>query len=182
MKSCQNNSASPHAGRALSLPGCLFQVLLLWAVWASGPKLAAATLTVAADKPGHLISPTLFGIFFEDINCSADGGLYAELVRNRNFEDSDAPDYWQAADADTTRLSIDPSRPLSGQNPHSLKVLTHDVGRGRAGVVNEGFWGMALERGQTYELTFFARGEAGFAHPLTVALESKNSATYARAK
>ncbi|HSU53398.1 MAG TPA: hypothetical protein VLT36_05005 [Candidatus Dormibacteraeota bacterium] len=160
MKSCQNNSASPHAGRALSLPGCLFQVLLLWAVWASAPKLAAATLTVAADRPGHLISPTLFGIFFEDINCSADGGLYAELVRNRNFEDSDAPDYWKAADADTTTLSVDSTVPVTPQNPHSLKVVTHARNQKRRGVINEGFWGMAVEKGQTYELTFFARGDA----------------------
>ena len=53
---------------------------------------APATLTVEVDKPGHAISPMLYGIFFEDINCSADGGIYAELVRNRNFEDSDKPD------------------------------------------------------------------------------------------
>ena len=64
----------------------------------AGPLGAApATLTVAVDKPGHSISPTLYGIFFEDINCSADGGIYAELVRNRNLEDSDKPDHWSVA-------------------------------------------------------------------------------------
>ena len=55
---------------------------------------APATLTVAVDKPGHAISPLLYGIFFEDINCSADGGIYAEMVRNRSFEDSDKPEWW----------------------------------------------------------------------------------------
>jgi alpha-L-arabinofuranosidase len=156
---------------------------VLWClVWVNAASLSAATVTVAVDKPGHLISPTLFGIFFEDINCSADGGLYAEMVRNRNFEDSDSPDYWQAADADTTHLSIDSNNPVTAQNPHSLKVVTHAMDQKRRGVVNEGFWGMALDQGQTYELTFFARGDAGFSRPLTVTLESKNSETYALAK
>src|SRR6516162_8418863 len=57
-------------------------------------RAQTSTLTVALDRPGHPISPTLYGIFFEDINCSADGGLYAEMVRNRSFEESDQPDFW----------------------------------------------------------------------------------------
>src|SRR5579859_3579940 len=74
-----------------------------------------ATLTVMADKPSHAISPTLYGLFFEDINCSADGGLYAELVRNRNFEDSETPDHWQSLDAPgaDVGLAIDSSEPVT---------------------------------------------------------------------
>ena len=53
-----------------------------------------AKIAVQVDQPGHKISPTLFGIFFEDINLSADGGIYPELVRNRNFEDSEKPEHW----------------------------------------------------------------------------------------
>jgi len=51
-------------------------------VLSAAASLGAApdTLTVAVDKPGHAISPTLYGIFFEDINCSADGGIYAEMI------------------------------------------------------------------------------------------------------
>ena len=52
-----------------------------------------ATLTVEVDKPGIKVAPTLWGIFFEDINCSADGGIYPERVRNRSLEDTDKPDY-----------------------------------------------------------------------------------------
>src|SRR5512146_3290379 len=55
------------------------------------PGLAATgTVTVQADQPGVAISSNLFGIFFEEINSAGDGGLYAELVRNRSFEDSAA--------------------------------------------------------------------------------------------
>ena len=55
----------------------------------------AATISVQADKPGHRIAPTLWGIFFEDINLSADGGIYPELVRNCSFEDADKPESWK---------------------------------------------------------------------------------------
>ena len=79
---------------------------------------APATLTVEVDKPGHAISPMLYGIFFEDINCSADGGIYAEMVRNRNFEDSDKPDHWSVAASGPANceLSIDSAHPLGPKN------------------------------------------------------------------
>src|SRR5579872_3715109 len=94
--------------------------LLVLQLFSAGAQ--PASLTIAADQPGHPISPTLYGIFFEDINCSADGGLYAELVRNRNFEDSDAPDHWQALNAgsDDVSLTIDTTQPVSDKNPRSL--------------------------------------------------------------
>ena len=73
----------------------LLAVSLLTAL---GQPLSAAPAVLAVDvgKPGHPVPATLWGIFFEDINLSADGGLYAELVRNRNFEDSDQPAHWTA--------------------------------------------------------------------------------------
>ena len=82
-------------------------------------RAAPATLTVAVDKPGHAISPMLYGIFFEDINCSADGGIYAELVRNRNFEDSDKPQWWEAVGngAGGVKLEVDSAQPVSPKNP-----------------------------------------------------------------
>src|SRR5689334_13125262 len=55
---------------------------------------AAATLTVHADRRGIRVSPLLYGLFFEEINHAGDGGLYAELVRNRAFEDADTPQSW----------------------------------------------------------------------------------------
>src|SRR5579864_9260809 len=53
-----------------------------------------AKIAVDAAHPAHDIAPTLWGIFFEDINLSADGGIYPELVRNRSFEDSDQLEGW----------------------------------------------------------------------------------------
>jgi alpha-L-arabinofuranosidase len=143
---------------------------------------APATLTVTVDKPGHAISPLLYGIFFEDINCSADGGIYAEMVRNRNFEDSDKPDHWSvmASGPANFELSIDSAHPVSPKNPHSLRVSVANLGSGRAGVANDGFWGMAVGKGQTYSLSLFARGGDGFTGPLVATLESADEVVYAQ--
>src|SRR5438477_2689902 len=80
--------------------------------------LAQANITVEVNKPGHKVSPTLWGVFFEDINHSTDGGIYPELVRNRSFEDSDKPDFWTLTSSGD--MSIDSARPLNLMNPHSL--------------------------------------------------------------
>src|ERR1035437_9469521 len=103
--------------------GSMVMIAMILAI--AAPLAAApATVTVAVDKPGHAISPLLYGIFFEDINCSADGGIYAEMVRNRNFEDSDKPDHWSVAanSPANCELSIDSAHPVSPKNPHSLRV------------------------------------------------------------
>jgi hypothetical protein len=140
-----------------------------------------ARLTVHVDRPGASISPTLWGIFFEDINCSADGGIYPELVRNRSFEDSDRPDHWSVVDAGPARavIAVDSSLPVSPKNPRSLKVTIPGAGREQAGVANDGFWGMALHQGQRYDLSFWARPGEGFLGPLKVSLESKSGWVYA---
>src|SRR5579859_4333550 len=129
-----------------------------------------ATLTIDVSQPGHPVSPTLYGIFFEDINCSADGGLYAEMVRNRNFEDSDQPDYWSSTSGGTAAVTIalDSSNPASPKNLHSLKVQISNPAGSRAGAANEGFWGMSLTKGELYELSFLARASKDFTGPLTV--------------
>ena len=93
-------------------------------------------------------------------HCSADGGIYAEMVRNRNFEDSDKPDHWSMAVSGPANLelSVDSENPVSPKNPRSLRVSVANPGSGRSGVANDGFWGMAVCQGQTYSLSLFARG------------------------
>jgi hypothetical protein len=63
-------------------------------ILAGSTHAEVANLTVEAAQPVHPVSPLLWGIFFEDINHSADGGIYPEMVRNRSFEDSDKPENW----------------------------------------------------------------------------------------
>jgi len=142
-----------------------------------------ASIAVEVDKPGHAISPVLYGIFFEDINCSADGGIYAEMVRNRSFEDSDKPEWWEAVGNGMVNceLAVDSTQPVSPKNPHSLRVTIGQTGGGRAGVANYGYWGMSVTKGQTYELGLSARVGHGFTGPLSVSLESLGGVVYAEA-
>src|SRR5580692_1925243 len=103
---------------------------------------AQSSITVDVDKPGHAIAPTLWGIFFEDINLSADGGLYPELVRNRSFEDSASPDHWSLASGagGESSMDIDSSLPLNALNRRSLRVKAN----GAFTLENEGYWGMNI--------------------------------------
>ena len=142
----------------------------------------SATLTVKVDKPGAKVSPMLWGIFFEDINCSADGGIYPEQVRNRSFEDTDKPNHWSLLSSEAARvtMALDTENPASPKNPHALKVTVTEVGGGRAGVVNEGFWGITLKKGESYHLALSARAGQGFSGPLTVTLEGKDGQVYAK--
>jgi hypothetical protein len=103
----------------------LFPLLLAGSLGAAaGLNAADARLTVQVDQPGHKMAPTLWGIFFEDINLSADGGIYPELVRNRSFEDSEKPEHWTLVNSGDSQseMAIDTSRPLNPMNRHSLRV------------------------------------------------------------
>jgi alpha-L-arabinofuranosidase len=144
-----------------------------------------AKLTVQADQPGPKVSPMLYGTFFEEINCAGDGGLYAELIRNRSFEDTDKPDHWSLIADGTAKgeIGIDEKLPMSPKNPRSLKLTIAAGGKGRVGVGNDGYWGIAVQKDAAYELSFSARAAAGFSGPLTVTLESSDGkAVYAQAE
>src|SRR6185503_158809 len=100
-----------------------------------------------------------------------------------SFEDSERPEHWTLlssgpADAEMTVAN---DHPLGAKNPHSLKLAIRNPGRGRVGVVNNGFWGIALRKGAVYNLSLNARAEAGFRGPLTITLESTDGLVYARA-
>ena len=132
-------------------------------VWGSNAQ--PAKISVDATHPAHAISPTLWGIFFEDINLSADGGIYPELVRNRSFEDSNQPDDWRISGADA---SIDTTKPLNPYNRKSLRLKTS----GAFMVANDGYWGMNLVQGDVYTVKLAARAADGFSAAITVKLLS----------
>src|ERR1035437_10153123 len=103
-----------------SFLGSMVMIGLLLAV-AVPVAAVPATLTVAVDKPGHGISPLLYGHFFQDLHRSPDGGISAKMVPTRNFEDSDKPDHWSVAASGPANfeLSIDSTHPVSPKNLHS---------------------------------------------------------------
>jgi alpha-L-arabinofuranosidase len=128
---------------------------------------APASITVEVDKPGHKISPTLWGVFFEDINLSTDGGVYPELVRNRSFEDADKPQDWKLVNGDSVKTwSIDDSKPLNPFNRRSLRLNSD----GSCVLENDGYWGMNFVQGDHYTFKVAARSEKNFQGTLKVTL------------
>ena len=137
---------------------------------AMGAEAQKNLVTVDAAKVKCSASPDLWGIFFEDIDLSLDGGVYAELVRNRSFEDDDgklpaALGYWQTRGSAKMEINVD--QPVSPKNLHALRV---EAAAG-SGVANEGYFGMNVKPGVKYRLTLKVRGEA---KRLTAALEGRN--------
>jgi alpha-L-arabinofuranosidase len=122
-----------------------------------------AKISVAVDQPGHKISPTLWGIFFEDINMSTDGGIYPELVRNLSFEDADKLENWKFASvgdgkSEASVITSDVPGQPPPLNPFNRKSLRVKVD-GAFTLQNEGYWGMNIVSGDGYTLKLAARGE-----------------------
>src|ERR1035437_1339811 len=122
---------------------------------------AAVTITVQTDQPGAVLNHGMWGIFFEDINLGADGGLYAELVKNRSFEFPDALMGWSkiSSGAGAGQLSIQTDAPFNPANPHYLRI---EPGTTDAfGVANEGFRGIGVKAGEKYDFSAQVRAKAG---------------------
>lgn len=151
---------------------------------------ADVEIRIDADDETVPISPLLYGIFFEDINFAADGGLYAELVQNRSFEyfpipggnplsERYVPLYaWEKVERGDGRCSlrVDKIIPLNRNNPHYLVIDIEEPDDAGVGVMNTGFDGIRIDAGEKYDVSFYARrdgrrgrgrGGAGF----TVALQ-----------
>jgi uncharacterized protein (TIGR03437 family) len=144
------------------------RIRILALLWISAAVFGAApTITVGVAQPGVAVSPHLYGIFLEEINHAVDGGIYAELVCNRAFNEDGNLTHWDAVGA--AALSID-SAEHYGRLSRSLRMQL--PGAGQAGVSNGGFWGMKLTNGVTYTATVWAKAAAGFAGPLNLTLKS----------
>lgn len=146
---------------------------------ADGQPTPPLVLTVQTDQPGAKINPAMWGIFFEDINFGADGGLYAELVKNRSFEFPDAMMGWRSAAtaAVAGRLSIQTNSPCFNANPKYLRIEA-DVAGG-FGVANEGFRGIGVKAGELYDFSAHVRVLSG-TPTLTVELVSTNGEVLAQ--
>src|ERR1039457_6866625 len=132
-------------------------------------------LKIDAAKPGPA-GGLRYGLMTEEINFSYDGGLYAELVRNRAFkEDAKEPVHWslvQLAGA-AASMSLDPTQPLNAAVATSLKLTITQAGeRQRAGIANEGFWGIPVRPATRYRASFYAKANPEFKGPIMLELVS----------
>jgi alpha-N-arabinofuranosidase len=141
-------------------------------------KLTAQTkLTLHLDQQGHNISPMLYGLMTEEINHSYDGGLYAELIRNRSFKDNfRVPEHWALIkeNADSSSIAIDHQHGLNESLNVSLKL--HVVpGAKDVSLANDGFWGIPVKPATTYTGSFYAMAANENNGPLNVAIEDSVS-------
>lgn len=136
--------------------------ILLSAVLASALTAnAQVTINVDASNPGIKVSPNLYGIFFEDINHAADGGLYAELISNRSFEDDDKNiPTWKTAAQEGAKINAQLINKglLNNAQGKALQLTITAKPAATASLINEGFWGINAVQGRTYKLSFWAKG------------------------
>ncbi len=130
----------------------------------------AGQLTIQVDQPGVKISPIFYGLMTEEINYAFDGGLYAELVRNRAFKDAATPVHWSLTDPLAGTMALDLSQPVP--NTTLTNSLRLDATKAGAGVQNDGFWGVPVMPNTTYQISFWAKAAPDYRGELQVGIES----------
>src|SRR4051812_2350029 len=145
----------------------------------TGAKAQTPRLTLDLSKPGANVSPMLYGLMTEEINHSYDGGLYAELIRNRIFKDNaTTPEGWSLMREDTaSKASIkliaatidnvpfdERRQAINGALTACLR-LTVEKANGRVGVANEGYWGIPVKPSTTYRASFYIKGSGTIEPP-----------------
>lgn len=128
---------------------------------AAPPPAPTVTLTVDLSRPGAAINPAMWGLFFEDINFGADGGLYAELVKNRGFEFPEPLMGWTRIKTSNARgeVTVRDDAPFNAKNPHYVRIRSE--AKALIGLSNEGFRGMGVRQGAAYDLSLRLRGVEG---------------------
>ncbi len=147
---------------------------LLTIAAAAALSLSASTatnnLTLKADKPGAPIQPTMYGLFFEDINFGADGGLYAEKIKNRSFEFPQHLMGWKTFGG----VELRNDGPFD-RNPHYVRLTSAGHNHKHTGLENEGFVGIGVEKGEKYRFSVWARVPQGGEGRLKVVLADRNT-------
>lgn len=142
-------------------------------------------VSIHADKVTAHVSPLFYGLMTEEINYSYDGGIYAELVRNRNFkEDLKEPVHWALFKKGSASgsIALDPGTPFNEAVLTSLKLVIDKATPAEpAGIANDGFWGIPVRPDTAYKATFYAKAAPGFSGPLTLEMLG-NDGTSIRAK
>ncbi|MBK5271573.1 MAG: alpha-N-arabinofuranosidase, partial [Bacteroidia bacterium] len=156
-----------------------FGVLMLSGFTTSDTIAQTPTLTLDLTKPGATVSPMLYGLMTEEINHSYDGGLYAELIRNRIFKDNSTnPEGWSLVREDSNSKAaiklivgsqdnapFDERRhAINGALTNCLRLTVEKTG-GRIGVANEGYWGIPVKPNTAYKASFYMKGSGSIQFP-----------------
>jgi alpha-L-arabinofuranosidase len=167
-----------------------------------------AKVSIYPDRKLFPVSPSLYGLFFEEISNAGDGGIYAELIRNRSFEDMVIPERCHVEDCNLhtpagwiapfdnsdpipswklemateeckAEMTLDEEQPLNDTNPISLRVDVQQTSGQRVSVCNTGYWGIPVKKGAKYDLSFYAKKNEEFSGNLEIALEDKSGTIHA---
>ncbi|MCD7977197.1 MAG: carbohydrate binding domain-containing protein [Tannerellaceae bacterium] len=130
-------------------------------------------LKVDVNAIGSPIQSTMYGVFFEDINFGADGGLYAELVKNRSFEFDNPLAGWLPFG----NVSIQTKSPCFDRNPHYAR-LSYDKQITGTGLINEGFRGIGVKEGEKYDFSVYARTVTNASLKIRVQLVGKDNSPF----
>ncbi|MGM0369930.1 MAG: LamG-like jellyroll fold domain-containing protein [Bacillota bacterium] len=143
----------------------------------------AYTLEVNTDQQGVEISPTLYGAFWEDINYAADGGMYAEQIKNRSFEYEKSLQGWSVVtnDAQNEVMEVKTEQPLNKTNNHYLSLNIPSSSQ-KVGISNSGYWGILVEEGAEYDFSFYAQARDDFAGPIKISLQGEDGTIYGEAE
>src|SRR6476660_7663227 len=129
-------------------------------------------ITLDFTRPGANVSPMLYGLMTEEINHAYDGGLYAELIRNRIFKDNkNIPEAWSLVRSDSASIAAiklmatDEEHIPYDERRHAINGalstclrLTVEKAAGRVGIANEGYWGIPVKPSTTYTASFYMKG------------------------
>ncbi len=139
---------------------------------------AQVSIELNPAERGATINPRHYGIFYEEINHAGDGGLYAELIRNRSIEDNAGnPDFWWTEG--NSVLSVSNEFPLNSNSPKCMKV---QMNASNTGARNEGWWGVNIVNGRQYHLTMWVNGgNATYNGNITVRLQNASGGNMGQA-
>src|SRR3954470_24348172 len=169
--------------------------LLLLLILGCMTQIAVAqtpVITLDFTKPGANVSPMLYGLMTEEINHSYDGGLYAELIRNRIFKDNPGrPEGWALVQDDTAtskaaiklmaatqeNIPFDERRHAINGALQTCLRLTVEKAAGRVGIANEGYWGIPVKPASTYKASFYVKGSGSFQPPRRPGAQPTQAAT-----
>ena len=148
---------------------------LIYAISIAG-LAAAPSFTVDAGHPSGTVSPRLYGLMTEEINHGYDGGLYAELIRNRAFlDDARTPVHWSVVsnEGSIAVIALDPTNAYNDKLTTSLRLTVQQASHDHpAGVANSGYWGIPVRANTRYRASLLVRSGLGFSGPLTVSMVS----------
>ena len=137
---------------------------------------AQVSLNFDMGSRGQKVTEDHYGIFYEEINHAGDGGLYAELIHNRSFEDNaNNPDKWWTVG--NASVSIATDNMLNMVQEHALRLKINASG---AGVRNEGFWGINIVNGRQYQLSFWMRADDTYEGTIVAELQNEGGTSLGR--